>query len=52
MVNKKHKRAFFWLGNMPLWLQHKATCVECGGTAPIIQIASPPPPPPPVEVKP
>lgn len=28
---KAHRRAYFWLGSMIIWMQHKATCSVCSG---------------------
>lgn len=34
-IKRQHKRAYFYMGSLSKWAQHKATCAFCGGT-PII----------------
>ena len=28
---KTHKRAHFWFGSIPQWMQHKTNCTVCSG---------------------
>ena len=37
-IRKAHKKAFFWNGNRSTWMQHKATCPDCGGFAVSVRI--------------
>jgi hypothetical protein len=40
-IRRQHRRAFLILGSLAQWVAHKATCPDCGGTAPKVEAAPP-----------